>query len=294
MAKVTDAGGRPHSGIVQQPVIGVVTDNRDPLGWGRVKVKFPTLHGEPPSDWIPQVAPNAGKERGFYALPEIDDEVLVVFLQGSQEAAVVLGQLWNGEDIAPKEAKDAHPAPGKTDTGATWSTDQFTAGSPNFEKNDRRFWKSRSGHLIVFDDTEAAESIQIWDKDHTLSLVFETKEQRIILANTQGDLHIRTKKDLYLEAGQDIKWRAGRDIVGESARDTTHEAKRNWSSKSTQESKLEAGTNFTIDAGQNLTCKASMSTSVEGSVSYSAKGGSTAKLEGGAMTEVKGGIVKIN
>lgn len=294
MAKVTDLGGRPHSGIVQQPVVGLVVDNVDPEELGRIKVKFQTLHGEPTSFWIRQVAPMAGAERGFYTLPEVDDEVLVVFLQGSQDVGVVIGGLWNGKDKPPAEAKDALPGPAKTDTGATWSTDQFTDGSKTIEKNDRRLWKSRSGHLFVFDDTEGKETVQIWDKDHTLALVFDSKEQRIILSNTKGDIHIRTKKDLFLEAGENIKWRAGQKIEGESGQDTVHKAGTNWTAEAGQNADLSSGMAFTIDAGTNLTAKASMQATIEGSLSFGAKGGSSAKLEGGAMAEIKGGLVKIN
>jgi uncharacterized protein involved in type VI secretion and phage assembly len=294
MAKVTDLGGRPHSGVVQQTVVGLVTDNVDPDELGRIKVKFPTLHGEPTSFWIRQIAPMAGKERGFYALPEVEDEVLVTFLQGSQDVGVIVGQLWNGADKPPQECKDALPGPAKTDTGATWSTDQFTDGSKSLDANDRRFWKSRSGHLIVFDDTDGAETVQIWDKDHTLSLVFESQEKRIILANSEGDIHIRTKNDLFLEAGNDIKWRAGNDIVGESSNDTSHTAGMNWSTDTGQKASHTTGADFVISAGQNLNATASMQATVEGKMSFSATGGTSAKLEGGALAEVKGGLVKLN
>jgi uncharacterized protein involved in type VI secretion and phage assembly len=294
MAKVTDVGGRPHSGVMQQTVVGLVVDNVDPDELGRVKVKFPTLHGEPTSFWIRQLAPMAGKERGFYSLPEVEDEVLVTFLQGSQDVGVIVGQMWNGVDKPPTEAKDGLPGPAKTDTGGTVSTDQFTDGTKDLSKNDRRFWRSRSGHLMVFDDSDGAESVQIWDKDHTLSLVFDSTEKRILIANTDGDIHIRTKNDLYLEAGNDIKWHAGNNIEGESGKDTTHTAGQNWSTDTAQKASHTTGTDFEITARQNFKATASMQATIEGSMSFGATGGTSATLSGGAMAEVKGGIVKIN
>ena len=216
MAKITDLQGRPHSGIVPFAVMALVTDNVDPDELGRIQVKFPTLHEEPLSFWLRQIAPMAGIERGLYALPEIDDEVLVVFLQGSHDVGVIIGQFWNGVDKPPPEAKDAMPTAGDTDTGATWSTDQFTEGSKSLDKNDRRFWKSRAGALMAFDDTEGSETLQLWDKDHKLSLVFDTAEQRIVLANTGGDLHVRTKGNLFLEDGDKVKMKAGADITIDS------------------------------------------------------------------------------
>jgi uncharacterized protein involved in type VI secretion and phage assembly len=295
MAKVTDQGGRPFSGIVPTIVVGIVTDNVDPDELGRVKVKFPTLASEPGSFWLRQVSPNAGKERGLYSLPEIDDEVMVMFMGGSQDTGVVVGQFWNGVDGPPKEAKDAHPEPNKQDIGGTFSTDTFTRGSTNIEANDRRFWNSRSGHLIMFDDTAGTESVQIWDKDHKLSFVFDTSTKRIIVANTEGDIHIRTKQDLFLEAGRDIKWRAGRDIVGESGNDTTHHVTNEWKVNVDNKTTITTAMDVMIEStGGNLTCKSAMATKCEGGLSFTGKGGATALLEGSAMTEVKGGIVKIN
>lgn len=296
MAKVTDQGGRPFSGIVPTIVVGIVTDNVDPDELGRIKVKFPTLSEAPLSFWLRQVSPNAGKERGIYALPEVDDEVMVMFMQGSQDTGVLIGQFWNGVDIPPQECKDTHPEPEKQDVpGAKWSTDKFTMGSLDLEKNDRRFWNSRSGHLILFDDTEGKESVQIWDKEHVLSIVFDTSTQRIIMANTEGDFHIRAKQDIYVEAGRDIKWRAERDIVGESNRDTTHHVVRDWKVTVDNTTTHTTTKDVTMESTSgNLTCKSAMTTTCEGGIAFEGKGGSSALLQGEAMTEVKGGIVKIN
>ena len=57
-------------------VVGVVTNNQDPDGLGRVKVRFPWLSEEHESHWARMVTPMAGNDRGFYMLPEVDDEVL--------------------------------------------------------------------------------------------------------------------------------------------------------------------------------------------------------------------------
>jgi uncharacterized protein involved in type VI secretion and phage assembly len=294
MAKVTNLLGAPHSGLVPYAVVGIVDDNVDPDELGRIKVKFPTLHEEPLSFWLRQISPNAGKERGLYSLPEKDDEVMVIFMQGSHDVGVIIGQFWNGVDIPPQECKDTLPGSSKTDTGASWSTDTFTDGTTDLEKNDRRFWKSRSGHLFVFDDSDGKESIQIWDKSHTLALVFDTAESRILLTNSSGDIHIRTKTDLYLEAGSNIKWYAGSNIEGESGQDTIHKAGMNYEMESGQDTKFKAGMNYKVEASMNFEVKASMSAKIEGSMSFEAKGGIEAKLEGSAMATVKGGVVMIN
>lgn len=295
MAKLTDFLGRPHSGLVPYAVVALVTDNVDPDELGRIQVKFPTLHDEPLSFWLRQVSPNAGIERGLYALPEVDDEVLVLFVQGSHDVGVIIGQFWNGVDIPPQECKDALPGSGSTSvSGANISTDTFADGSTSLDDNDRRFWKSRSGHLLVFDDTSGSETVQIWDQSHTLALVFDTADSRILLTNTSGDIHIRTATDLYLEAGNDIKYYAGNNIEGESGMDTTLTVGMNYTQDVGMDTTESAGMNVTIEGGMNVDVKASLNLTCEGSVGGTFKGGATAELSGGAMTTVKGGIVMIN
>jgi uncharacterized protein involved in type VI secretion and phage assembly len=294
MAKATDVGGRPFSGLGPSTVVGIVTDNVDPDELGRIKVKFPTLAGEPASFWIRQHSPMAGKERGIYALPEPEDEVMVMFMQGSHDTGVIVGQFWNGVDKPPTEAKDGLPGPAKTDTGGKFSTDQFTDGSKDLSKNDRRFWKSRSGHLFVFDDTDGKETVQIWDKAHVLSFVLDTKEKRIVMANTGGDIHIRTKENLFFEAGKDIKWRAGQHIIGESVQNTEHKVGKDWTVDTKMNSTLKTGQNFTIEAGMSMTFKAKMNCNVSGDMNTEVKGGINATLTSSAITTVKGGMVKIN
>jgi uncharacterized protein involved in type VI secretion and phage assembly len=295
MAKLTDMMGRPHSGTLPVAVVAVVTDNVDPEELGRIQVKFPTLHQEPVSFWLRQASPNGGKERGLYALPEIDDEVLVLFMQGSQDVGVIIGQFWNGVDKPPTEAKDGMPVPGDSEIpGAKKSSESHNDGSKSIEKNDRRFWRSRSGHLLVFDDTDGAETVQIWDKSHTLCLTFDSADSRIVLANSKGDIHIRTAQDLYLEAGRDLIWHASRNIEGESVQDTTHTVGKDYTVDVAMNAKMTTGQNFDIEAGMNLTAKASMNASIEGSMNFDAKGGIQAKMEGSAMAVVKGGMVMIN
>ncbi len=293
MAKLTDVTGRPHSGLVQNAVVGLVTDNVDPERLGRIRVKFPTLFEEPLSFWIRQASPNGGKERGLYALPEIDDEVLVIFMQGSQDVGVIIGQFWNGKDIPPQECEDAMPGSGKTDTGAEWSTDVFTDGSTSIEDNDRRFWKSRSGHLFVFDDTSGSETVQIWDGSHTLAFVFDTAQEAIYLTNTSGDIHIRTANDLYLEAGNDIKYVAGNNMEGHVVADHLLQVDGNREITVTGNLDETVTGNITATATGDFSASG-MNATVKGNISSMFEGGADVTLQGGSMATVKGGVVMIN
>ncbi len=293
MPKVTDAGGRPHSGLQPFPVVGIVEENVDPDELARIRVSFPVLHEEPLSFWIRQISPNAGIERGLYALPEKQDEVLVMFMQGNIDCGVIMGQFWNGSDKPPAEAKDGLPGPGATHA-MSLSSDTFTDGSKDLQNNDRRFWKSRSGHLFVFDDTPSAESVQIWDKEHNLAFVFDSKESRILLTNATGDINIRCAKNLILEAGENIQWKAGKNIEGESVMDTAHKAGQNYKVEATMDISETASMNWSAEASINLTAKGSVQATVEGGTTAMFKGGATATLQGGALAKVTAAAVMIN
>jgi len=155
-------------------VIGVVTNNQDPDGLGRVKVRLPWLSKEHESNWARVTAPMAGNDRGLYLLPEVDDEVLVAFEHGRAEFPYILGSLWNGKDKPP----------GKNDGG----------------KNSVRLLKSRSGHVVRLDDTDGGEKIEIVDAKGKQSIVFDTAAGSLTLTADQ-DVVIESKNGLLKLSG---------------------------------------------------------------------------------------------
>lgn len=156
-------------------VIGIVTNNQDPDGLGRVKVRFPWLSPDHESTWARVVAPMAGNDRGFYTLPEVDDEVLVAFEHGRVELPYVLGALWNGKDKPPADNGDG--------------------------ENNIRVFKSRSGHIVRLDDTEGSEKIEIIDAKGKESLVFDTAANTITLT-AEKDVVIESKDGMVKLTGK--------------------------------------------------------------------------------------------
>jgi phage protein D/phage baseplate assembly protein gpV len=103
-------------------VIGVVTNNvemapggRTETNGGRVKVKYPGLGDSIESGWARVAVPHAGKDRGLYFLPQVDDEVVVAFEHGDTRRPIVIGSLFNGKDkppadlLAPTEGSGKRP-----------------------------------------------------------------------------------------------------------------------------------------------------------------------------------------
>lgn len=76
----------------------------DPDSLNRVQVRlyaFDAVDGEDAPLWARVVAPFAGSDRGAFLMPDVDDEVLVVFAAGDARHPLVLGGLWNGNAASP-------------------------------------------------------------------------------------------------------------------------------------------------------------------------------------------------
>ena len=84
-------------------VLGIVDDVDDPLGQGRVRVTFPFLGSDAPSNWAPIAAPMAGKDRGFFMVPELGDEAVVLFERGDPSYPIIIGFTYNGQDSTPAQ-----------------------------------------------------------------------------------------------------------------------------------------------------------------------------------------------
>ncbi|NES84295.1 MAG: VgrG-related protein [Moorea sp. SIO2B7] len=246
----------------QTLMVGIVSNNKDPEGWGRVRVKFPTLTEEHESNWARVIGIGAGKERGFDCLPEINDEVLVAFEHGDMHRPYVIGGVWNGEDKPPEKVDDTvvdgkvRLRTFKTRTGHTFQFVEEDKGSSKkgvyldtvyghhlYLNDSEKFTeaKTKEGHQVRLDDQN--KKILIKTKGgHTIEL--DDQGRKITMSST-GTIEITAPQKMTLKVGS---------------------------------SKIEMNpAGITID-----------STKVE------VKGKANVNIDGGASTIIKGGVVKIN
>ena len=250
----SDNGRGASQGTVQGVVTAEVTNLEDPDDLGRVKVVYSWL-GAIESFWARIAAPSAGDERGFMYLPEVGDEVLVAFEHGDPRRPYILGQLWNSKDKPPKP------------------NSEVTSGG----KVNERIIKSRSGHVIILDDTDGSEQIIVRDK---------TEANEIVITSSDNNMSIKCDGDLLLEAKGMVTINSGGNMALEAKQGSNVEVK--------------AGGNLTTKATGNLTAEASGNASVKG-IQLALEGTAKSELKapmvsvnGSGMTEVKGGLVKIN
>lgn len=91
---------------------------------GRVRVKFLWQEGtEEKSPWIRVASPYTGKDKGFYIVPEVDDQVLVAFENNHPDKPYVLTGMYNGE-AKPEWFDDKNRYKGfKSGGGNKWKFD---------------------------------------------------------------------------------------------------------------------------------------------------------------------------
>jgi uncharacterized protein involved in type VI secretion and phage assembly len=244
-------------------MIGIVTNIVDERGDYRVKVRFPTLpnggqDGEE-SHWCRIISYMAGKERGTFWLPEVEDEVLVAFANGDFNQAFVIGGLWNGQDKAIYSNKDAA---GKV-------TDANFTGKHEAKKNDLRVLRSRLGHQLVFNDNadeprvalhtkqkhrivlddkgNEPTQIEIYDGKEENYILIDTKNKKITIESKTGDMLLKCKETFTVQA-------------------------KNIEMKSDENTKLTVGKNFEMKASSNMTIKASGTGDIESSDAMTLKG----------------------
>ena len=175
------------------PVIGLVSDNRDPENLGRVRVTFPWLHDEFVSGWARTVQPGAGKDRGALIVPEVGDEVLVAFEHGSFQHPYVLGGLYNGVDL---------PAPGDV------PLIDANSGAVN-----RRSIVSRTGHRIeAVEEASGPTGIRIKTGDGTLTVELDQQKTEIVV-RSDGTVTVTAQKGVTVDAGTGTLKLTGQDVA---------------------------------------------------------------------------------
>ncbi len=95
----------PVPGLFSSHYIAQVVSVDDPENLSRVQVRLVNFDGPDEQDgplWARVAAPFAGAGRGAFLLPDVGDEVLVVFVNGDSRFPVVVGGMWSGNAEAPE------------------------------------------------------------------------------------------------------------------------------------------------------------------------------------------------
>jgi Rhs element Vgr protein len=133
----------------------VVQLQNDPDGEDRILVRIPVIDNSAQGIWTRIASLDAGSERGAFFRPEIDDEVIVGFINDDPRDAVVLGMLNSSAKPAPLTAQDSNDEKGFTTRSKMHL--QFNDGTKTITID------TPAGNKIVMD--EAGMKIEIQDQN---------------------------------------------------------------------------------------------------------------------------------
>ena len=168
--------------------IGLVSKiEGDPENEDRILVRLPLVDMEAEGVWARVAAQDAGKGdssegRGAFFRPEVDDEVIVGFINDDPRNAIVLGMLNSSKKPA-----------------------QITATAQNDEKG----WITRSGTKLLFNDQEKSILAETPDgriinlNDDTGKIILQDGNGNKIEMSSDGII-IESAKDLTLKAQNDV------------------------------------------------------------------------------------------
>lgn len=217
-----------------------VTDVDDDKQLGRVRVKFLWQEGtDEKTPWIRVASPYTGKDKGFYIVPEVGDQVLVAFENNHPDKPYVLTGMYNGE--AKPEWFDP--------------------------KNKFKGFKSRGGNKWKIDDQK--KEIQIHAPSSILMTAGETIAIRSGKKGDDSSIVMKEGKEITVKtngkADSTIMVDAGEGTVIIKAKKITIEATDLIEAKSGKEVKI-SGTQKIDAGGAQVNIKGSAVVDVKGAV----------------------------
>ena len=220
----------------------------DPIGanMGRVKVEFFWDRYGKQSCWARVSQPWAGKGYGFQNMPRVGEEVLVQFLEGDPDRPIVIGRVYNAENMPPYKLPAA-----STITGLKTLSIDGSGKSVAGKWNELRF-----------DDNSGSEQIYIQaQKDYDRRVLNDEKifvgneSHEVVTADTfkkhGADLHVQTTGDQNQKVGGSLSFNVTKDVHVKSASNALVEAKTEVHLKA-QKIILEADQKLSLVVGSNF------------------------------------------
>ena len=218
---VAGAAGPPPGRTMSGLVTAIVTDNKDPNDWGRVKVALKWLDPQHQSGWARVAYPGAGNNRGITFIPEVNDEVYVAFEHGDPDRLIVLGGVYNGKDKFPD-----HKGPSHTDRGKTVHYGLYTD----------------KGKLTISDKQGNEEmTLGLRDKSYIITI---DKKGTVLSIGSDGKVEVTAKDNITITSKMgDIELKAGpAGNVKISGMNVSVEAKAGLTMKATGQAVLKGAT----------------------------------------------------
>jgi len=177
---MNDAASGGLVGGIRGLQIGIVVQLQDdPDGQDRILVRIPVIDTDAQGIWTRVASLDAGNDRGAFFRPEINDEVIVGFINDDPRDAVVLGMLNSSNKPAPINAQDANDEKGFT-----------TRSKMHLSFNDKT-------KTIVI-DTPAGNSITIDEQSMKIEIVDQNQNK---LTMASSGIKLESPLNIDIKAG---------------------------------------------------------------------------------------------
>lgn len=189
---LNDAASGGLVGGIRGLQIGIVVQlENDPDGQDRVLVRIPVIDNDAEGIWTRVASLDAGNERGAFFRPEINDEVIVGFINDDPRDPVLLGMLNSSNKPAPITAQDANDEKGFT-----------TRSKMHLSFNDKT-------KTIVI-DTPAGNSITIDEQSQKIEIVDQNQNK---LTMASSGIKLESPLNIDIKAGGVLTLGAGASLA---------------------------------------------------------------------------------
>ncbi len=237
--------------------------------YGRIKVQFHWdrvgKKDQDSSCWIRFSTAWAGKNWGMISIPRIGQEVVVDFLEGNPDRPLVIGSVYNAEQMPP------YSLPGNMTQSGLKSRSSKGGGGDNFNE-------------IRFEDLKGSEEIYIHAE----------KDMNTIVENDRNTTIQKGNDSLTIEKGDrssDIQT-GGRET--KIKKDDKLKVQGNIDTKADGSIKEEAGTTYNLKAGTDMTIEAGMNMTIKAGTQITIQAGSGKIVLNAMGVTITGTLVKIN
>ena len=211
----------------------------------------------------------AGKAWGAVSIPRVGQEVVVSFLEGDPDRPLVIGSVYNADNMPPYTLPD-----NKTQSGVKSRSHQ---GGGTADFNEIRFEDKKGSEELFLhaqkDMREEVENDHFVDIDHDETI------------NVKNDQTLTVTNDQTEEVKHDRKHTVGND--------DTLDVKNNGTTTIGQKFKLDAGSEITLVTGSaSITMKSSGEIEIKGT-KITIKGSQSVDMQGTTQVGIKGAKVDI-
>lgn len=227
---------------IAEPQFATIKSNTDKDNQGRVQVQFDWQQGDAYSEFIRVMTPDAGgsdkvsKNRGFMAIPEVGDQVMVGFVHNHPDRPYVMGGMYTGK-----------------------------VGGGGGGGNNMKSFSSKSGHTVSLNDGGA---ISIVDKTGGNSVVVDgnnkvtvTSSQTVELTNGKASITLEGDKiTIYADQIEIAKSGGDSSKIEIKGLTTVLSGKNDVTVKSDTKATVDSGGTTDVKAKGALTAKAAVTT----------------------------------